>query len=624
MAAIGLIEAANTIEVAAPVILPGGKQALALEWDEGQRCWLPFEFNSQQHEVVNYVFGMLRHGFCVSRDSDAFECFSRRGQKWRFRSPVAETEALQGKTMELVIAPDSEFYSSVSTLASSRQVDFPQHWLLVAHVGTYQDEQGIPRNFNVFTTEDAAAILQALQLYEPELNAHFTNYCLNHFEQRMAESFGYALAAKARQPSLDKFLNRFVQYYSGMDVPGRLFGLPQAQLELWPHQQEALARLQEIEQSEDKDRYEAVIVHPTGSGKTITAATHALNVSQARGCKVLYLSHSRYITLQTLESFWRVFPAAARPCIYNGVVPFEEALGEHDVFLMTCQYAIKHLNDFTPDAFGYIIIDEAHRIANNTYDSILQHFSPYFVLGLTGTPVRYNGLDVSTLFSDGVADRKETKDLVRAGFIPDIRCLRVRTNVNMQYMHLTAGDYNPWDLQRHVNIPDRNELVVNTYIENIENGRFPTDAGCLTFGVDITHAQEMAKCFRAKGIKAEAVHGRMPAGRVREILKDYEDGNIQVLTTCLLLAEGWDSPHTEIILMARPTLSHGLYSQMVGRGLRIREGKPCLWLVDFVDNVQRMQIPCSLHRVFRVPVYRPGAPMFGTEAFMEPVEGAMP
>src|SRR5690606_34955331 len=104
----------------------------------------------------------------------------------------------------------------------------------------------------------------------------------------------------------------------------------------------------------------------------------------------------------------------------------------------------------------------------------------------------------------------------------------------------------------------------------------------------------------------EAVSGAMKNKDRNRILDAYENGNINVLCVCDLLNEGWDSPNTEVLFMARPTMSKTIYMQQLGRGMRLAEDKEYLMVFDFIDNANLFNMPYSLHRMFNIDKYKPG------------------
>ena len=123
--------------------------------------------------------------------------------------------------------------------------------------------------------------------------------------------------------------------------------------------------------------------------------------------------------------------------------------------------------------------------------------------------------------------------------------------------------YNSQDLESKLFIPERNQLIVDTCLKYV-NGK-----KTVIFCASVDHAAEIAKLLRDNGVKAEAVSGRDRVEVWEKILKDYETGSTNVLCACDLLNEGWDSPHTTVLFMARPTMSKTIYLQQLGRGLRL-------------------------------------------------------
>ncbi len=132
-----------------------------------------------------------------------------------------------------------------------------------------------------------------------------------------------------------------------------------------------------------------------------------------------------------------------------------------------------------------------------------------------------------------------------------------------------------------IDIPERNALVADTYLEHGEGRRG------VVFGVKVDHALHLAEAFRERGVACEAVYGEMPNDQRQDILNRYANHELQILTNVGVLTEGWDVPDTDIIMMARPTKSRGLYVQCVGRGLRPALNKKDCLLIDFVDLAKK-------------------------------------
>ena len=276
------------------------------------------------------------------------------------------------------------------------------------------------------------------------------------------------------------------------------------------------------------------------------------------------------------------------------------------VIFATVQSISKDLEKFSPTDFDYLIVDECHHAAANTYQKIFTYFHPKFILGLTATSECSDGEDMLELFQN-VAHKMDLKTAVERGVLVLIRCIRVKTNIDLTDVRINGIKYNSQDLESKLFIPERNQLIVDTYLKYV-NGK-----KTVIFCASVDHAAEIAKLLRDGGVKAEAVSGRDRVEVREKILKDYETGSTNVLCACDLLNEGWDSPHTTVLFMARPTMSKTIYLQQLGRGTRRCPGKEDLLVIDFVDNANMFNMPYSLHRVLDISKYQPMAYVLAPE-----------
>jgi superfamily II DNA or RNA helicase len=274
------------------------------------------------------------------------------------------------------------------------------------------------------------------------------------------------------------------------------------------------------------------------------------------------------------------------------------------------QSVSQNLYEFTENEFGYLVIDECHHGTAGTYQKVLSHFRPEFTLGLTATPERTDGNDLLEVFRN-VAHKLDLKTAVELGELVPVRCIRIKTNIDLRDVRINGIRYNSQDLESKIFVPERSRIILETWLE------FVRDKPTVIFCASVMHAGEIAALFREAGIEAEAVSGSTKAGERGRILAYYEAGKIPVLCACDLLNEGWDSPHTQVVFMARPTMSKTIYMQQLGRGMRNAPGKECLFVFDFVDNANLFNMPYSLHRLLNLNNYRPGelvlAPKFQRE-----------
>lgn len=365
-------------------------------------------------------------------------------------------------------------------------------------------------------------------------------------------------------------------------------------IELRDYQQEAIDNLKKMRED---GKTIALLYHATGVGKTITAATDAKAVSG----RTLFLVNALKLASQAKDTFAKVWPEATL-----GEYTGSQKDVSQTVIFATVQSISKDLEKFSPTDFDYLIVDECHHAAANTYQKIFTYFHPKFILSLTATPERSDGEDMLELFQN-VAHKMDLKTAVERGVLVPIRCIRVKTNIDLTNVRINGIKYNSQDLESKLFIPERNQLIVDTYLKYV-NGK-----KTVIFCASVDHAAEIAKLLRDNGVKAEAVSGRDRVGIRDKILKDYETGSTNVLCACDLLNEGWDSPHTTVLFMARPTMSKTIYMQQLGRGTRRCPGKDDLLVIDFVDNANMFNMPYSLHRVLDISKYQPMAYVLAPE-----------
>ena len=365
-------------------------------------------------------------------------------------------------------------------------------------------------------------------------------------------------------------------------------------IELRDYQQEATENLQKMRED---GKTIALLYHATGVGKTITAATDAKAVDG----RTLFLVNALKLASQAKETFAKVWPEASL-----GEYTGSQKDMTQTVIFATVQSISKDLEKFSPTDFDYLIVDECHHAAANTYQKIFTDFPPKVSLGRTATPERSDGEDMLELFQN-IAHKMDLKTAVERGVLVPIRCIRVKTNIDLTDVRINGIKYNSQDLESKLFIPERNQLIVDAYLRYV-NGK-----KTVIFCASVDHAAEIAKLLRDNGVKAEAVSGRDRVGIRDKILKDYETGSTNVLCACDLLNEGWDSPHTTVLFMARPTMSKTIYMQQLGRGTRRCPGKDDLLVIDFVDNANMFNMPYSLHRVLDISKYQPMAYVLAPE-----------
>lgn len=213
-----------------------------------------------------------------------------------------------------------------------------------------------------------------------------------------------------------------------------------------------------------------------------------------------------------------------------------------------------------------ILVHNCHHAAAKTYRDILDYFQPRALLGFTATPNRSDRARLNDVFDEIIFDR----DLlwgIKNGWLSDIECKRVNIGYDLRGVHTRQGDYAPGELA---------EAMEGTADAIAEAYRTLARGATLIFAVNVHQCEEIAK--RIPG--AAVVTGKTP--NRADIIERFTAGEIPCIVNCMVFSEGTDIPRVETVIIARPTQSDTLYTQMVGRGLRLYPGKERLLLVDCV------------------------------------------
>lgn len=236
------------------------------------------------------------------------------------------------------------------------------------------------------------------------------------------------------------------------------------------------------------------------------------------------------------------------------------------------------LRPVTP--FGLVVVDEAHHTAAASYRIVLdalgcgQPDGP-LLLGVTATPDRGDGKGLDDLF-DEVTFAYDIKWGIARGYLSDLRGLRVRLQADLSKLKVTAGDYNAGQAGRMLEDADAPALIARAWQAHAAGRR------TLVFTPTVATAEAVVAEFVGLGVRAAVVSGDMPMEDRRRILREYSAGVIDVVANCAVLTEGYDEPRTDCIVVARPTKSRALYTQMVGRGTRRHPDKTDCLVIDVV------------------------------------------
>src|SRR5215208_4094122 len=334
--------------------------------------------------------------------------------------------------------------------------------------------------------------------------------------------------------------------------------------------------------------------HPTASGKTIAAAGF---VEGARTLGVLILTHRRLLVSQfhrelTAEGYGDRFEDA----ILKGTTTRRNA----PVTVQTYAWFARHWQDLDPHAYHLVIADEAHTALGEKTSHAIRSFSEPIYIGMTATE-QLIAKQVSDVFPASI-DELPLGDAARRGLIAPLRCLRVPPAAAISSVPIVGGDFEERALAAVLDHTALNQAAASLYRDRFDN------AAGIVYAAGVEHAYNLAKEFRAVGLKAEAVSGRTPPLQLAETLAAYERGEINVLINAMLLAEGWNSPRATVCMHLAPTASRRVYQQRIGRIMRMHPRKEAGVVVDFVNKgATHNERVVSLHSLLDADFYREGA-----------------
>jgi ribonuclease E len=334
--------------------------------------------------------------------------------------------------------------------------------------------------------------------------------------------------------------------------------------------------------------------HPTASGKTIAAAGF---VEAARTLGVLILTHRRLLVSQ----FQRDLKTEGYDKRMTDVITRDSRSAlQAPLTIQTYAWFARHVDSIDRDAYQLVICDEAHTALGEKTSAAIRSFPEPIYIGMTATE-QLIAKQVSDVFPASVDDLP-LQDAARRGLIAPLRDLRVPPVTAINAVPIVGGDFDQEILAKTLDHQALNQAAAGMYRDRFEN----TPGIVYAAGVD--HAYNLAKEFRAAGLKAEAVSGRTPPVRLAETLAAYERGEINVLINAQLLAEGWNSPRATVCMHLAPTASRRVYQQRIGRIMRLHPRKEAGIVVDFVPKgATHNERVVSLHSLLDADFYREGA-----------------
>jgi superfamily II DNA or RNA helicase len=350
-------------------------------------------------------------------------------------------------------------------------------------------------------------------------------------------------------------------------------------LEPYPYQREILDGL-EAERTLH-ERWRNLVVMATGTGKTVVAALDYVRLREAGIVNtLLFVAHRDEILRQSRSTYRHAMrDGTFGEELVGGRVPSEWQYVFASVQSLSRPERIEQL---APGAFDMVVIDEFHHSEAATYRRLLDKLEPKVLLGLTATPERADGQDVTHWFGGRIAVELRLWEAIDQGLLCPFQYFGIHDDVDLSHITWRRGQYDLGELSNVYTGHDARAAIVTQAVRDKIGD--PAQMRALGFCVSVDHAEFMARRFIESGIPATAVSTRSTTEERRGALRDLRARRINAVFAVDLFNEGLDVPDIDTVLFLRPTESATVFLQQLGRGLRLADDKPCLTVLDFVGN----------------------------------------
>lgn len=355
-------------------------------------------------------------------------------------------------------------------------------------------------------------------------------------------------------------------------------------LHLRPYQEDAKAAVYKHLRSRDDN---PCVVIPTAGGKTPVMASICQDAVTLWNGRVLVLAHVKELLEQTVDKLQQVCREVPFGVYSAGLRRRETTApvivaGIQSVFRRACEL----------DRFDLVLIDEAHLVpleGDGMYRQFLAEartVNPNLrVVGFTATPFRLKSGAICTPdgYLNHVCYEVGVRELIRDGYLCPLVTKAGRSKVDTSRLHVRGGEFIADELEQ---LMDDDGLVQAACAEIVE--QTADRHAVLLFATGIQHGRHVMQVLKDQhGIECGFVSGETPTAERDRTLAAFREGRLKYLCNVNVLTTGFDAPCVDCVVLLRPTMSAGLYYQMVGRGFRLHPGKQDCLVLDFGGNVLR-------------------------------------
>lgn len=319
-----------------------------------------------------------------------------------------------------------------------------------------------------------------------------------------------------------------------------------------------------------------LLVLPTGCGKTVIFSEITKRLYE-RGKRILIIAHREELLDQ----------AAKKLLLFSVPSSLEKAenhaYGQERVVVASVQTLgrEKRLSEYPEDYFDVIITDEAHHSVTSGYKAIFDYFKNAKLLGVTATPNRSDMRSLTKTY-ETVAYKYDIITAIESGYLSKINIRKCPLKIDLSHVRLTCGDFAAADL----------EDTLEPYLCEISNciKKYARSRKTLIFTPTVAIGEEFAALLNKDGFRAACVSSKNTAQEREEIKEKLAGGDLNIVCNAMLWTEGFDEPSVDCIINLRATKSVSLYTQIIGRGLRLSPGKENLLILDFLWQTARKSL----------------------------------
>jgi len=398
----------------------------------------------------------------------------------------------------------------------------------------------------------------------------------------------FSLEFSRSTPVTLDFIDKYQDIYAAQKELSGQFelvskGIPNGSIE--PNEMQIDA-LEKIDKLRHEGKTKALLISATGTGKTYLSAFDAKNLNPNR---LLFVVHRANIAKAAMKTYKTIFGSGKSFGMYSG----DSKELEKDFVFSTVQTISRddNLSQFDKQDFDYIVIDETHRARADSYRKILEYFEAKFILGMTATPERTDGLDVFELFDHNIAYEIRLQKALEMKILSPFHYYGI-TDISID------GDLidELSDFKTLINQERIKHILSKIALYGCDNG----EVRGLVFCSHVDECKALSTEFNDRGFKSISLTGSNSEKERNEAIERLESPNLDTkldyIFTVDIFNEGIDIPLVNQVVMLRPTESAIVFVQQLGRGLRKAKDKDYLTVVDFIGNYKNnFLVPIALY-----------------------------